>query len=221
MWDESLCFKIVKTAVGHDMPVEIQSWRPWVLNRKVANRYRVGDVFLAGDAADSFPPTGGLGLNSGIADVHDLAYKIAAVLQGQANNTILDSYESERRQVALVNSEQSLKNGERILSLLKILGTSTTDSIEASRNLHTVLNDPNQRLKIDREIADQQEHFDNVSHSFHLSPTSPMIVFSNICYSLSSTPVMFTAIRRSHLTLLTLPLNIFPAPVYHTPRLRF
>ncbi|KEQ92998.1 hypothetical protein AUEXF2481DRAFT_6963 [Aureobasidium subglaciale EXF-2481] len=57
----------------------ILSYRPWLLSRKVAKQYNIANVLLAGDAAHSFPPTAGLGLNSGIADVHNIAYTIAAV----------------------------------------------------------------------------------------------------------------------------------------------
>lgn len=162
-WTEDLCLKLVKAAIGPATPIQIQSWRPWALSRQVAKSYRTGNVFLAGDAAHSFPPTGGLGLNSGIADVHNLAYKLAAVLQGWADPSILSTYEFERRQVALVNSAQSLKNGKQILSLLKTLGTGTSNMTEARRNLHKVLCDKDQRVKIDRSISEQQEHFDNVS----------------------------------------------------------
>jgi 2-polyprenyl-6-methoxyphenol hydroxylase-like FAD-dependent oxidoreductase len=67
-----------------------------MLSRKIARSYRANNVFLAGDAAHAFSPNGGLALNSGIADVHNLAYKIAAVLKGWASTTLLDTYETER-----------------------------------------------------------------------------------------------------------------------------
>ena len=54
-------------------------------------------VFLVGDSAHRFPPTGGLGLNSAIQDAHNLCWKLAAVLRGQASGRLLDSYEPERR----------------------------------------------------------------------------------------------------------------------------
>lgn len=77
----------------------------------------------AGDAAHSFPLTGGLGLNSGLGDVHNLAYKLAAVHHGSAKDATLDTYDAERGQIALVNSQQSVKNGKKIFGLLKALGT--------------------------------------------------------------------------------------------------
>lgn len=117
----------------------------------------------AGDAAHSFPPTGGLGLNSGLGDVHNLAYKIAAVQQGWAAETLLDSYGTERRHVAEVNSQQSVKNGKRIFSLLKTLGANHPDIEQARLNLLESLVSPEQKVSIDAGILKQQEHFDNVS----------------------------------------------------------
>lgn len=118
-----------------------------------------------GDAAHSFPPTGGLGLNSGIADVHNLAYKIAAVHRGWATSSILQTYEDDRRQIALVNSAQSVKNGKKIFSFLKTLGTAGIDNVEeARRNLHKSIHDPKKQDMIAREVEGQREHFDNVSN---------------------------------------------------------
>jgi 2-polyprenyl-6-methoxyphenol hydroxylase-like FAD-dependent oxidoreductase len=65
----------------------------------VARAYRCNRVFLAGDAAHVWPPTGGLGANTGIQDAHNLAWKLAMVLRGDADEGLLDSYEAERRPV--------------------------------------------------------------------------------------------------------------------------
>ena len=121
-WTEIQCRKIVDKAIGQKIEYDILSFRPWILSRKIARSYRAGKVFLAGDAAHSFPPNGGLGLNSGIADVHNLAYKIAAVLKGWASDSLLESYQADRRPVAEVNALQSVKNGKQIFGLLKALG---------------------------------------------------------------------------------------------------
>ena len=163
-WNESLCRRVVSTALGQETIFDIHSYRPWLLSRKVADSYRVGNVFLAGDAAHSFPPTGGLGLNSGLADVHNLAYKIAAVHQGWASDSILDTYQTERRPVAQVNSTQSVKNGKKIFGLLKTLGTAgTSDLASARENLYRSLHDPKKKRVIDEGVEGQREHFDNVS----------------------------------------------------------
>ncbi|EMR63979.1 putative -dichlorophenol 6-monooxygenase protein [Eutypa lata UCREL1] len=162
-WNYELARATVSAAIGKDIPLEILSFRPWELSRRVAKEYRRGNIFLAGDAAHSFPPTGGLGLNSGIADVHNLAYKIAAVHHGWAGDSLLDSYENERRQIALVNSTQSIKNGKKIFSFLKALGTAGIDDVEASRaNLEHSIHSPEKQEMIAAEIEGQREHFDNL-----------------------------------------------------------
>ena len=67
-----------------DVDLTIRTISPWVMTCQVAERYRDGRVFLVGDAAHRFPPTGGLGLNTGVQDAHNLAWKLAAVLAGEA-----------------------------------------------------------------------------------------------------------------------------------------
>ena len=83
------------------VPVEYEmlSCQPWRQNLLLAERYRDGRVFLAGDAAHLVIPTGGLGMNTGIGDAVDLSWKLAATLAGWGGPALLDSYEAERRQV--------------------------------------------------------------------------------------------------------------------------
>ena len=79
------CAAVVRQAAGvPDLDVEILGAVPWVAVAQVAERYRHGHVFLAGDAAHHMPPTGGFGMNTGVQDVHNLAWKLAAVLHGWA-----------------------------------------------------------------------------------------------------------------------------------------
>ncbi|KAL5046450.1 hypothetical protein BDW71DRAFT_207519 [Aspergillus fruticulosus] len=161
-WNEALCRKTVNAAIGKEVQYNVLSFRPWILSRKVAKEYRVGRVFLAGDAAHSFPPTGGLGLNTGLGDVHNLAYKLAAVHKGWADDALLDTYQSDRRQVALVNAQQSVKNGKQIFGLLKALGTTDEDIDIARQNLHRNIRDPEAMVEINKGIQGQREHFDNL-----------------------------------------------------------
>ncbi|KAG9234664.1 3-propionate hydroxylase [Amylocarpus encephaloides] len=161
-WSDELCRKTVTAAIGTSIPFDVLSYRPWVLSRKVAESYRVGNVFLAGDAAHSFPPTGGLGLNSGLGDVGNLAYKIAAVHQGWGGSTLLHTYQDDRRHVALVNAQQSVKNGKQIFSLLKTLGTTVPDVEIAKANLRRTIANPASRKYVCKGIEAQREHFDNL-----------------------------------------------------------
>ncbi|MGW5301341.1 FAD-dependent monooxygenase [Rhodococcus aetherivorans] len=86
--------KIAGTDVEIDFVTDIL---PWSNRETVATRFRDGRVFLAGDAAHTMPTTGGLGMNTGIQDSFDLAWKLDAVLQGWAEDGLLDSYDPERR----------------------------------------------------------------------------------------------------------------------------
>ena len=113
------CAEIVRHAVGADVDVDVRSVRPWALTAQTAQSWRQGPVFLAGDAAHRFPPTGGFGLNTGVQDAHNLAWKLAAVLRGQAGEALLDTYEAERRPVGVANSEFSVRN---VFGFAQIMG---------------------------------------------------------------------------------------------------
>ena len=91
---------LVSERSGRDIRVMSVSWASaFTMNARLADRYRVGRVFLAGDAAHTHPPTGGQGLNTGVQDAYNLGWKLSAVLRG-APASLLDSYEEERRPVA-------------------------------------------------------------------------------------------------------------------------
>jgi 2-polyprenyl-6-methoxyphenol hydroxylase-like FAD-dependent oxidoreductase len=105
------CAELIRKAVGvPDLAVSVLGVSPWEASAIVADQYRVGDVFLAGDAAHEMPPTGGFGLNTGVQDVHNLAWKIAAVLRGKADDRLLDSYHAERQPFGRIITENALAN---------------------------------------------------------------------------------------------------------------
>ncbi|PZQ75844.1 MAG: monooxygenase [Variovorax paradoxus] len=86
-------------AVGADFDVEFEHIGFWDLRFAIADSYRSGRVFVAGDAAHSHPPYGGYGVNTGFEDARNLGWKLAAVLQGWGGEALLDSYDQERRPV--------------------------------------------------------------------------------------------------------------------------
>jgi len=88
--------------------VDVLGIVPWTMEADSAERWRVGNVFLAGDAAHRMTPAGGLGMNTAIQDVHNLCWKLAAVWQGWAGSGLLDTYEAERRPVAQQNLDRSV-----------------------------------------------------------------------------------------------------------------
>jgi putative polyketide hydroxylase len=103
--------ELIRQAVGvPDLDVEILGVSAWEASALVADHYRDGRIFLAGDAAHEMPPTGGFGLNTGVQDVHNLAWKLAAVLRGQAAPSLLDTYHDERQPLGVVITEASLAN---------------------------------------------------------------------------------------------------------------
>ncbi|MFD6059472.1 FAD-dependent monooxygenase [Rhodococcus wratislaviensis] len=122
--------EIVLDAVGARLPLEITHVIPWLLIAQVADRYQQGRVFLLGDAAHRFPPTGGLGMNTGIQDSHNLVWKLAAVEAGWAETKLLNTYERERQPVAEVNARQSLTNAENLLELLSLDEYASRQAIE-------------------------------------------------------------------------------------------
>ena len=154
------CSELVAGAIGDSsVEITIRGANPWVMTAQVASRYRVGSIFLAGDAAHRFPPTGGLGLNTGIADAQNLAWKLGAVWKGYEGEGLLDSYEAERRPVAVVNSNQSLVNAERLIPLFELVGVGGSDQ----RPFEERLADPAFREAVHRSIESQREHFDSLA----------------------------------------------------------
>jgi 2-polyprenyl-6-methoxyphenol hydroxylase-like FAD-dependent oxidoreductase len=105
------CVNLIRKGIGiSDIPVTVLGVSPWQASAIVSDRYRVGNAFLAGDAAHEMPPTGGFGLNTGVQDVQNLVWKIAAVLRGHADESLLDSYHSERHPLGTITTQNSLAN---------------------------------------------------------------------------------------------------------------
>ncbi|MEU1426475.1 FAD-dependent monooxygenase [Nocardia sp. NPDC005746] len=106
---DARCVGLIRAAIGDPaLDVEVISVLPWRPRGQLAERFRSGRVFLVGDAAHTVPPLGAFGLNTGVADAHNLAWKIAAVHHGWADPGLLDSYEAERRPVAATTLEQAV-----------------------------------------------------------------------------------------------------------------
>lgn len=105
--DEEQCRELVRSGLGVDTPITIDSIQKWECMADVADRFRDGRVFLAGDSAHLMPPYGGFGGNTGIQDAQNLTWKLALVLQGVADPALLDTYEAERRPVAAMTAAQA------------------------------------------------------------------------------------------------------------------
>ncbi|MFJ8541249.1 FAD-dependent oxidoreductase [Streptomyces sp. NPDC093586] len=102
------CAAHIRRAIGDPgIDVEITGKAPWHAAQRVARSYRCGRVLLAGDSAHEMSPTGAFGSNTGIQDAHNLAWKLAAVLDGWAGDGLLDTYDAERRPVAEATSARA------------------------------------------------------------------------------------------------------------------
>ena len=99
---------LVRQAVGiEQLDVSILSTQIFTLAAGIAKQYQQGRTFLVGDAAHLMPPSGAFGMNTGIQDIHNLTWKLAAVLSGWAHHSLLESYEAERKPVAQATLTQA------------------------------------------------------------------------------------------------------------------
>ncbi|MEE9256848.1 MAG: FAD-dependent monooxygenase [bacterium] len=124
---------LIQAGIGTEVPVRIISAKPWSAGQGlVADRYGAGRVFLAGDSVHLFTPTGGFGMNTGIDDTANLAWKLAARHQGWAGPGLLDTYETERRPIGVRNTSESYRMA-RLVSNLRVPGTVEDNSPEGGR----------------------------------------------------------------------------------------
>ncbi|MCZ8252473.1 MAG: FAD-dependent oxidoreductase [Hylemonella sp.] len=104
-WTAEDARRIFAEAQGREIPIEVLSVLTWTAGHAlVAERFQHGRVFIGGDAAHLFTPTGGLGYNTAVEDAVNLGWKLAHVLQGRAPAQLLASYETERRPLAQRNT---------------------------------------------------------------------------------------------------------------------
>lgn len=102
------CIELLRIGLGMpEMEINIKSILPWEPSVRIAEALQNGRIFLAGDAAHQMPPWGGQGANSGIADVYNLSWKLAAVLKGHAGKALLETYDVERIAVGRAAAEAS------------------------------------------------------------------------------------------------------------------
>ena len=121
-----VCERMLRSAIGWkdaSKGLDILGVRAWTMSAEVGKKFIENDrVFLAGDAAHRFPPAGGFGMNTGIQDAHNLAWKLAAVTRGISSPELLRTYETERRPVALRNTALSVENFKGVLKIPNALG---------------------------------------------------------------------------------------------------
>lgn len=111
--------------------IEVLDVKSWTMDATVANvvidEERAPRIILAGDAMHAFPPAGGFGMNTGIQDAHNLAWKLAIAIQNERDDdalssSLLNSYANERKKIASENKKLSVSNYERVLEIPRALG---------------------------------------------------------------------------------------------------
>ena len=189
-FDEAFCTDRIRRSAGAPgLDVKVLDILRWHHERAVADQWRCGRVFLAGDAAHRFPPHGGFGLNSGVQDTANLAWKLIAVLRGQAGDALLDSYEAERKPVAELNAEQATLNTKRMQETGWLSDRFDLAAIElpAGAELRAAIAEavPRQR----EQLHSQGQQFGTIYESSAVVPDGRPPVRSTIAdYRMTSTP---------------------------------
>ncbi|XP_039017976.1 2,4-dichlorophenol 6-monooxygenase-like [Hibiscus syriacus] len=138
-FNPEICKKLILKLVGQELSdIDVIDIKPWVMHAEVAERFVCGNnqIMLCGDAAHRFPPAGGFGMNTGIQDAHNLAWKIASVLKGVAPSSILTTYETERKPIAVFNTALSVQNFRAAMAVPATLGLDPT----VANSVHQVIN---------------------------------------------------------------------------------
>jgi 2,4-dichlorophenol 6-monooxygenase len=131
--DQSTVLKRMRAVFGlPDFAPHVFHISKWNMEGLIADRFRVGRVFMMGDAVKRHPPTGGLGMNSGVHEAYNLCWKLKAVLDGVAGQGLLDTYERERRPVALKNVESAINNAQHHFLIDQAFGLTPTDDPEVN-----------------------------------------------------------------------------------------
>ncbi|XP_075098428.1 uncharacterized protein LOC107792154 isoform X1 [Nicotiana tabacum] len=137
-----MCKRLIFKLIGQELAdVNVMDIKPWVMHAEVAEKFlsRNNRIILAGDAAHRFPPAGGFGMNTGIQDAQNLAWKLASVIKGISPISILTSYELERSQIAQFNTALSVQNFKAAMRVPAALGLDPTIANAVHRALNNTV----------------------------------------------------------------------------------
>lgn len=192
--------QVVRDAIGGPcVDLKIVSVRPWIMRSQVAGAYRRGRIFLAGDAVHRFPPTGGLGMNTGIAEACNLVWKLAAALDGWGGEVLLDSYETECKPVAAANAGHSLGNSAKmfeVLAAVGLTGARETDLAALARFGEAGGVSIEERERVAAAVHAQREHFLTVGLDLGTRYVSS-VISDDAATQKESTPLEFVPTTRA------------------------
>ena len=163
---------LFEKVVGFPIEYETLYVGTWTQHLMLAERYRDGRVFLAGDSAHLVIPTGGLGMNTGHGDAVDLAWKLAATIHGWGGSKLLDSYEAERRPIGARNIAASRKAATGRQKWRDMWRADVTDNSAAGEKIRARL----------RDVADVEQRWSNDLYGIELGyryDRSPIIKYGN------------------------------------------
>ncbi len=161
IYTEEYCLELIRKAVGFEMDdLEFKFAIPWTMNSEIAESYRKSRFFLIGDAAHRFPPSGGLGLNTGMLEANNLAWKIAGVMKGWATDKLLASYEDESLPIATQNANQSLANAKRLDALSEL--SCPAEIWQSDEAFSEWLNEGGRQERINEAVEIQRQHFNSI-----------------------------------------------------------
>lgn len=156
------------TTIGDpEVEVSVKAVSTWQINHIAADQMRRGRVFLAGDAAHRHPPANGLGTNTSIQDSFNLAWKLAAVLRGDAGEELLDSYDAERQPVARQVVDRAMKSVGDMLPISQALGFEPGQSAEDGWASLTELFSATERGAVRRERLAEAVELQNYQFNAH------------------------------------------------------
>ena len=163
------------------LEIELISANTWTVNDAYAAHMQKDRVFIMGDAAHRHPPSNGLGSNTSIQDAHNLAWKLAAVVHGQAGTKLLDSYSQERAPIAkqiVTRANQSIREFGPIFEALGMTGGDDIAKIQASMDArcNTGADAEKQRAAIREAIAFKKYEFDAHGVEMNQRYKSPAVV---------------------------------------------
>ncbi|MEO0946506.1 MAG: FAD-dependent monooxygenase, partial [Pseudomonadota bacterium] len=164
--DEAMATNVARQLVGDpDLEIELLSANTWTVNDAYATNMQKGRVFIMGDAAHRHPPSNGLGSNTSIQDAFNLAWKLAAVVKGQAGEALLDTYTAERAPIAkqiVTRANQSIGEFGPIFEALGMTGGTDIEKITASMDARCNPGDASeaQREALRQAIAFKKYEFD-------------------------------------------------------------